>query len=268
MPIYFRDTPVNEPFTFNSIGNHWTQEATIRPKGYPLYHYLQTEKGLGNISIQGRHYTLKEGEGFLIAPYINHSYYGETDVWNTCFFTFAGTLESNIGKILGGKPVIFTSKEQGVQIAQIIENTIKKYEHPPLDAKALSVDCYRLLMFFADGVSTENFIHEPLYQRYVAPVLKEIESNYAEELTIQELSHQVFITPQYLTRLFQRFLGCSAYEYLTTWRMNKAKELLLTFPHAEVQEIARKSGFTDSSHFIAMFKKTTGMTPLEFRKLN
>ena len=34
-------------------------------------------------------------------------------------------------------------------------------------------------MFFADGVSTENFIHEPLYQRYVAPVLKEIESNYA-----------------------------------------------------------------------------------------
>ena len=50
--------------------------------------------------------------------------------------------------------------------------------------------------------------------------------------------------------------------------MNKAKELLLTFPHAEVQEIARQSGFTDSSHFIAMFKKTTGMTPLEFRKLN
>ena len=50
--------------------------------------------------------------------------------------------------------------------------------------------------------------------------------------------------------------------------MNKAKEFLLTFPHAEVQEIAGKSGFTDSSHFIAMFKKTTGMTPLEFRKLN
>ena len=101
MPIYFRDTPLNEPFTFNSIGNHWTQEATIRPKGYPLYHYLQTEKGLVNISIQGRHYTLKEGEGFLIAPHINHSYYGETNEWNTCFFTFAGTLESNIGKILG-----------------------------------------------------------------------------------------------------------------------------------------------------------------------
>ncbi len=268
MPIYFRDTPVNEPFTFNSIGTNWIQESTIRPNGYPLYHYLQTEKGIGHISIQGKHYTLKEGEGFLIAPFISHSYYGETDVWKTCFFTFTGTLESNIRKILGERTVIFTSKEQGTQISCFIENIIKKYEHPPLDAKALSVDCYQLLIFFADGVSTKNFINEPLYQRYIAPVLKEIENNYTEELTIQELSNMVYITPQYLTRLFQRFLGCSAYEYLTIWRMNKAKEFLLTFPHVEVQEIARRSGFTDSSHFIAMFKKTTGMTPLEFRKLN
>lgn len=268
MPIYFRDTPVNEPFTFNSIGNHWTQESTIRPKGYPLYHYLQTETGIGNISIQGKHYKLKKGEGVLIAPFICHSYYGETDLWNTCFFTLTGTLESNIGKILGERPIIFTSKEQGTQISRFIKNAIKKYEHLPLDAKALSMDCYQLLIFFTDSISTRNFIHEPLYQRYVAPVLKEIESNYAEELTIQELSNMVYITPQYLTRLFQRFLGCSAYEYLTIWRINKAKEFLLTFPHAEVQEIARQSGFTDSSHFISMFKKITGLTPLAFRKLN
>lgn len=268
MPIYFRDTPVNEPFTFNSIGTNWTQEATARPKGYPLYHYLQTEKGIGNISIQGRHYTLREGEGFLISPFLRHSYYAETDLWTTCFFTFTGTLESSISKILGNRQVIFTSKEQGTQIEALIKNIIKKYEHPPLDAKSLSIDAYHLLMFFADGISTKNFIHEPLYQRYIAPVLKEIESNYSTELTIQDLSSRVYITPQYLTRLFRRFLGCSAYEYLTTWRINKAKEFLLTFPHIEVQEIARRSGFTDSSHFIAMFKKTTGLTPLEFRKLN
>lgn len=237
-------------------------------KGISSLSLFANGKGIGKYFHSGKTLYLKRGGRISHCPPYKPLLLRETNEWNTCFFTFAGTLESNIGKILGGRPVIFTSKEQGVQIAQIIENTIKKYEHPPLDAKALSVDCYRLLMFFADGVSTENFIHEPLYQRYVAPVLKEIESNYAEELTIQELSHQVFITPQYLTRLFQRFLGCSAYEYLTTWRMNKAKELLLTFPHAEVQEIARQSGFTDSSHFIAMFKKTTGMTPLEFRKLN
>ena len=42
--IYFRSTPVSAPYMFDSIGNHWLEEATCRPEGYPHYHYLQTEK--------------------------------------------------------------------------------------------------------------------------------------------------------------------------------------------------------------------------------
>lgn len=73
MPIHFRNTPVSEPFTFDSIGNHWVQENTSRPKGYPLYHYLQSEKGNGRITIQGKTHILQEGQGVLIAPFIQHS---------------------------------------------------------------------------------------------------------------------------------------------------------------------------------------------------
>ena len=40
MPIYFRNAPVREPFIYDSIGNHWLQDATSRPNGYPFYHYL------------------------------------------------------------------------------------------------------------------------------------------------------------------------------------------------------------------------------------
>mgnify|MGYP000779594746 CR=1 FL=1 len=38
MPIYFRNAPVREPFIYDSIGNHWLQDATSRPNGYPFYH--------------------------------------------------------------------------------------------------------------------------------------------------------------------------------------------------------------------------------------
>ena len=85
---------------------------------------------------------------------------------------------------------------------------------------------------------------------------------------MQELGRRVYISPQYLSRLFNRFLGCSAYEYLTIYRINKAKEYLLMNPRLEVQDIAHKVGFTDASHFISIFKKITGITPLGFRKLN
>lgn len=49
MPIYFRNAPVREPFIYDSIGNHWLQDATSRPNGYPFYHYLQTESGCGGL---------------------------------------------------------------------------------------------------------------------------------------------------------------------------------------------------------------------------
>ena len=47
MSIYFNSSPVNFPFQFDSIGNNWDQEPTLRPDGFPLYHYLQTQEGCG-----------------------------------------------------------------------------------------------------------------------------------------------------------------------------------------------------------------------------
>lgn len=268
MPIYFRSMPVGEPFTFDSVGNHWSQEGIVRPKGHPHYHYLQSQKGSGCITIQGERYIMQEGEGVMIAPFIAHSYYGEGEEWHTLFATFTGTMESDIAKMIGNRQVIFVQAEQGAHIESLIHDVMKRCENPPTDAKALSVDCYGMLMQFADGIYTHDMKKDPLYQRYVVPVVKEIETCYDRELSVQGLSGMVYVTPQYLSRLFGRFLGCSVYEYLTGYRINKAKELLLLDSHIRVQEIARQVGFQDASHFIAVFKKVTGITPLEFRRLN
>ena len=94
MPIYFRNTPASEPFIFDSVGNHWEQDQMNRPKGYPKYHYLQTEKGSGIIDIQGKQYTLNENEGLLIAPFVPHFYYNLGTNWKTTFITFTGTIRS------------------------------------------------------------------------------------------------------------------------------------------------------------------------------
>lgn len=268
MPIYFRKTPVSEPFTFDSIGNHWHQERVIRTKGFNLYHFLMAETGRGHIEIQGQKYTLNEREGVLIAPFISHTYVGESSNWTTAFATITGTMESSIAHMLDNRQIVFTSAEQGPEISSIIAHAIEKLTQPQTDARALSIDCYQLLMHFIDGVYTDKLAQNPLYQRYIEPIIKEIETNYATKLTVHKLSQKVYITPQYLSRLFSRFLGCSAYEYLTTYRINKAKELLLTYTHMDIQHIAHQVGFDDASHFIAMFKKITGVTPLEFRFLH
>lgn len=268
MPIYFRNTPASEPFIFDSVGNHWEQDQMNRHKGYPKYHYLQTEKGSGIIDIQGKQYTLNENEGLLIAPFVPHFYYNSGTNWQTTFITFTGTIESSISQLLDNRQIIFVEKELGVQLGAIISQIIEKYETHPEDSLSISMDCYKILMLFSNGVHTQDLMKDPLYQRYLVPVLLEIEKNFDQNLTVQTLSRQVYITPQYLSRLFQKFLGCSTYEYLTTYRINKAKEYLMLYQRMEVQEISGKTGFLDTSHFIAMFRKMTGVTPLEFRKIN
>lgn len=268
MPIYFRNTPADEPFTFDSVGNCWRQDQMNRPKGYPKYHYLQTEKGCGIIHVQGKEYRLNPDEGLLIAPFIRHYYYSADSDWYTSFITFTGTIENSIPQILDNRQIIFVEKELGRQLGSLISDIIKKYEASPVDTRIISLNCYNILLHLSNGVYTKDLMNEPLYKRYVEPVLKEIEKNYFKPLTVQTLSSQVYITPQYLSRLSQRFLGCSVYEYLTTYRINKAKEFLLIHQRMDVQEIAARTGFSDSSHFIAMFRKMTGVTPLEFRKTN
>lgn len=267
MPIKIRKTLLYEPITFDTIGNHFDQVPIYRPNGYPLYHYLQTEKGVGKIEIQGKSYLLNENEGILIAPFIPHSYAKKTDEWFTMFITFTGTMESSLSQALGNKQIIFIPKEQGIIIAKELFDMISQYENPSADAKYFSLASYHLLMNFIDN-SAFNLLNEPLYQKYVLPVIKEIETSYASEITVQKLSQQVYVTPQYLSRLFSKFLGCSVYKYLTNYRINKAKELLLTHQRMEIQQISQLVGFLDTSHFIAMFKKFTGITPLDFRKLN
>ncbi|MEY8412245.1 helix-turn-helix transcriptional regulator [Lachnospiraceae bacterium 62-26] len=268
MPIHYRNSPVNEPFVFDSIGCRWSQDRVIRPRGYPLYHYLQTEQGRGIVKVQGAEYTLNEGEGILIAPFLHHSYVRDTAQWMTAFATFTGTLGGSIDKLVANRPVIFIEKEQGMLIGELIHDITENWDSLSADPRTLSLQCYCLLMHFTNGRHARALTDEPLYLRYVAPVIKEIETGFSSELTVQELSRRVYVTPQYLSRLFRRFLGCSAYEYLTVFRINKAREFLVSRPDMEVQQIAGKTGFSDTSHFIAMFKKITGFTPLEFRKLN
>ncbi len=210
MTIYFRNTPLREPFTFESVGNHWDQEEIDRADGYPLYHYLQTERGIGEIKIQRKTYVLCEGQGVLIAPGIKHSYRRKSKEWLTRFATFTGVMENGINILTGNRNIIFTEKNTGLAIAKQLDMVLKKFETPPVDAVELSVDCYRLLMNFMDNPCVGNMAEEETYKKYVKPTIEKIETEFDADLTVNELANSVYITPQYLSRLFIRFLGISA----------------------------------------------------------
>jgi transcriptional regulator GlxA family with amidase domain len=66
--------------------------------------------------------------------------------------------------------------------------------------------------------------------------------------------------------LFQKIINLSPKEYLLQIRINHAKKLLVSQKHLRVVAVANESGFRDAAYFSRVFKRKTGVTPLNFRK--
>lgn len=69
----------------------------------------------------------------------------------------------------------------------------------------------------------------------------------------------------YLNRIFRQATGKTIFQYLTEVRISHAKELLGTTA-LKISQISERVGFSDESYFSKVFKKTTGMTPMNYMK--
>jgi two-component system response regulator YesN len=88
------------------------------------------------------------------------------------------------------------------------------------------------------------------------------------QLSLQWLAqHCLFLNSEYLGKLFRQDTGEKYTQFLTSVRMKKAKELLLSHPTLKIYEVAEQCGFEqDPQYFSNVFKKFYGFTPNEYRK--
>ncbi|MGG5373354.1 AraC family transcriptional regulator [Enterococcus sp. AZ196] len=265
MPIFFQITSANLPISIGSIGNHWEQESIVRKEGYPHFHWLQTEEGYGDISIDNRLLRLEKGEGVLIKPFTPHTYLSNKG-WLTKFVTFNGTLSDEFSKIVGGKNYILGKDSTFFNYSSWIDDIIDTHLTGGRKQINLSVSCYEFLMNLNQTRQYE-FTEDQIYKKYVLPTITTIENQFELPLTLEELASNLFVTPQYLSRVFKKYTNETIFSYLQKVRLNKSKELLINHSHLKIQEITALCGFSDTSYFISLFKKLTGYTPLQFRKL-
>ena len=93
-----------------------------------------------------------------------------------------------------------------------------------------------------------------------------IESHYMEEeISLNTVANVANVSSNHFSALFSQNMGQTFIEYLTSLRMNKAKELLRC-TGMRSSEIAGEIGYKDAHYFSYLFKKTQGMTPSDYRK--
>lgn len=91
-----------------------------------------------------------------------------------------------------------------------------------------------------------------------------IDTNIANEVTLEELSEHLGITPQYASYLFKKVHQETFSQYRIHKRIELAKQLLEN-PSSRTADIAAEVGYDNYPHFSKTFKKITGMSPQEYR---
>lgn len=105
------------------------------------------------------------------------------------------------------------------------------------------------------------------YSPTVQKVIVMIESNLSSDLTLSELANTLNINASYLSTVFKKETGKTVTSYVNEKRIELAQELLKT-TNLQIQTIAQYCGIVDVHYFTRLFKKTTGVSPKQYREEN
>lgn len=114
-----------------------------------------------------------------------------------------------------------------------------------------------ILDSFSSGLDT--------MRKEVSCAIAYIANHYSEELSAEILASAVYLTPDYLSRLFKKSTGKSISQYIRQYRMEKAKDALL-HTHKKVIEIGIQSGYPNYSYFCQSFREYFGSSPEKYRQ--
>lgn len=197
-------------------------------------------------------------------------------------------------------------KETVEKLLIFCKNTLKAHQSYSLDfLKNIGLDILSIFTIFSfeHNIDTTNFLHKnkPPYESILLsqtldeifePLLKTsyilldilqkrnqlqmsstvckikqyIKENLAEDLSLDQLSEVVFLTPNYISTLFKKETGVSFSAFVGMQKMEYAKKLLCQ-TKLKIYEVAEAVGYRDVQYFSRIFKKTFGKQPTDYRQV-
>ncbi|OKH44347.1 hypothetical protein NIES2101_28490 [Calothrix sp. HK-06] len=139
-----------------------------------------------------------------------------------------------------------------------------KSGHLYSESLATALSSYLLQRYSTSKVNLEDFTGGlPKYK--LSNVLEYINDNLERDLTLTELKNVVQMSTYHFSRLFKQSTGLTPHQYVINCRIERAK-VLLAQKKLSIADIGECIGFRNPSHFTALFRKHTTMTPKVYRE--
>lgn len=113
----------------------------------------------------------------------------------------------------------------------------------------------------------KGYIFESNNKHYIVKkIISYLNENYASRISLDQIAHNMYLSPVYISRIFKEETGQSPINYLIQIRLEKAKEILADSGCGSIKEVAGMVGYEDVYYFSKLFKKYYGMAPAYFKR--
>ncbi len=250
----------NEEFNILNVGydnfNFVEAATTFRTQNFYTWHFVIS--GGGTLEIYDKKYKIKSGDMFFIPPYVKMRYYPNKKCpWEYVWFAVKGELIKKYSKLAGFD---FENPISESKNLEKIKKVLNKMLNSLIDGQG---GYFGVLSTFFEIMEILT-VQLPIGGiKYVRRLLDE---NFATPgFSINQLCYDVGISHAHLLRLFKEAYGVTLIKYITKKRIEFACELLQT-TDLSVSSVAYSCGFSDEIHFMKTFKKTIGLSALQYKR--
>lgn len=247
---------------------HEQEELTIGNwMGINVLHLHMTVSGCGIIYHEGKRYILPIGTMMYtppkVMPHIAPAPGGWIDNWVTIFLADLSPGSSILS--LGDKLRIFRPENPN-EINRMYETINRELTSGTLHGRLMAAaEAYRMLCTVISCLEEDS--DESLTDSLVvSDAVNYIHAHAGDNITLSDLCAVCRgISPQYLCRLFKRYMEMRPVEYIRKVRISRAKKLLSN-TDLPVQEVAARCGFENATYFYRCWNKTEKESPAEYRR--
>ena len=238
-----------------------------------LFHYVISGTGTliaENSKKESISYSIKSGQGFMIFPNQICTYIADAQQpWEYVWIEFDGLRAKETVELSGlcvNSPVY---KAKYKDVAQTMKDEMLYIINHKDDSPFHLIGHLYLFIdsFVKSSTITQISKSNNLRDFYIKEALSFIEQNFQNDITVEEIAACCGLNRSYFGKIFHEVLGKSPQEFLISYRMTKATELL-KLTSLSIAEVGSAVGYSNQLHFSRAFKKIYGISPRQWRNEN
>ncbi len=253
-----------------AIDNTHDRSFSFPGEAHPFWEMVYVMDGRVGVTADDRIYVLSAGDLIIHKPMEFHKIWSEDDHVRVNIYTFVASGKNLTGMENHSGEVNSVAEKQLHELNFVAKQAFVCDEGglvmeicDPVKAQIFSAMLEMLLLELKENTSEIGM--EEKNSRTFSTVIAYLNDNLHRQLTVEQIAQQCSVSSSMLKKIFRKYTDAGVIAYFSRMKINRAMEMLSA--GASVATVSEKLAFANQFYFSTVFKRQTGYTPTQYRKM-